>query len=95
MRVAACAEWVSDGLTGKVIYGHVMDSCADNNFWCQDDTFHLDISRSYLTGMGLTQGKNWNGREVIWQYMTGAPPGYAPSGLLQLIDRARAPAAQE
>eukprot|EP00892_Ulva_mutabilis_P000953 jgi/Ulvmu1/10859/UM007_0033.1 len=67
-------KWVADGLTGDVIFGYVMDSCADGNFWCQDDTYHLDISRSYLAGMGMTS--TWNGREITWQYMSGVAPGW-------------------
>jgi hypothetical protein len=70
-------RWVPDGRTGEKIFGYVMDSCADDNFWCQDDPYHLDISKPYLTGMDLT-GNAWNGRKVSWAYMNGAPPGCAP-----------------
>lgn len=66
-------------MSGQKINGYVMDSCADSNFWCQDDTYHLDISKPYLTAMGYIGGskgsKNWNGRKISWKYMSGVPAG--------------------
>jgi hypothetical protein len=57
-----------------------MDSCADQNYWCQTDTFHLDISSDYLASEGVKDG--WNGRKISWKYMNGAAPGCAPRFLL-------------
>lgn len=68
---------MSDSMTGNTIYGYVMDSCADDNFWCQNDVNHLDISKSYLTAMGYVS--KWNGRKVSWKYMTDTPSGFAPA----------------
>jgi hypothetical protein len=68
------AEYVEDKETGKVIYGYTMDSCADNNFWCRKDDFHLDISEPYLDTLGY-QGDIWNGRKVSWDYISSAPKG--------------------
>jgi hypothetical protein len=51
-----------------------MDSCPDQNYWCQSDAFHLDISSDYLASEGLRDG--WNGRKIYWKYMNGAAPGY-------------------
>lgn len=59
------------------MYGYVMDHCPDQNFWCQNDAYHLDISRPYLTGMGLTGPHIWNGRKVHWSYIDDVPGGYA------------------
>ena len=58
------------------MYGYVADSCADKNWWCRRDTYHLDISASHLDSMGLMHG--WNGRKLSWSYMTGPPDGCAP-----------------
>jgi len=60
-----------------------MDHCPDNNFWCKLDKYHLDLSRPYLTGMGLTGAHIWNGREIHWSYIDGTPSGCAvvPSAL--------------
>ena len=69
------AEYKNDQHSGKTIYGYVQDSCADNNYWCQKDTNHLDISKPYLDSKGMTGG--WNGRKVEWQFLKGTPPGCA------------------
>jgi hypothetical protein len=74
------AAWKADGMTGDEIYGYVLDSCADDNFWCQDDTYHLDISRPYLTGMDMV-GNKWNGRKIHWRYLDGAAPGCGPGSI--------------
>lgn len=42
----------------------------------QDDTYHLDISRDYLTGMDMV-GDKWNGRKVNWHYISSPPTGCA------------------
>ena len=68
-----CAAYEPDSVTGQTIYGYVADSCADNNFWCQDDTFHLDISTGYLRDEGILSG--WNGRQIEWAYLNGPPSG--------------------
>ena len=75
------AAWQADEETGKTIYGYTMDSCADANFWCQNDPNHLDFSEPYLDTMGYT-GQKFNGRKISWSYMSGTPDGCAPpSGL--------------
>jgi hypothetical protein len=71
-----CAAWKADSLSGKIIHGYVMDRCADANFWCQTDTYHLDISKSYLSGKGLLSIP-WNGRRVSWKFITGPAAGCA------------------
>ena len=73
--VLCCVAWKWDGRSGETIYGYTMDSCADGNFWCQTDTYHLDISQPYLGSLGLL-GSNWNGRKISWRYMDGTAPGY-------------------
>jgi hypothetical protein len=71
---ARFAAFEADESTGRTIYGYVMDSCPDNNFWCQVDNFHLDFSEAYLDSLGLKD--SWNGREISWQYLDGVPSGY-------------------
>jgi len=66
---------VNDKLTGKEMYGYIADSCADNNYWCQRDTNHLDLSKPALDSRGWTKG--WNGRKVSWSFVKGTPPGCA------------------
>jgi hypothetical protein len=73
-RTRCTAVFVDDHATGQTMYGYVMDSCADNNYWCQDDRYHLDISKPYLDSLGLSS--TWNGRRVTWSYVRNAPAGY-------------------
>jgi hypothetical protein len=79
-QIMECVGWASDDRTGEKIYGYVMDSCADENYWCQDDTYHLDFSQPYLSGMGLTKNA-WNGRKIMWQYIDDVPSGCDPDTL--------------
>lgn len=75
----APADYEADGDTGKVIYGYVSDMCPDENWWCQVDDGHLDISRSHLRAQGLLH--NWHGREIFWEYVSSTPEQCAPEGL--------------
>ena len=45
-----CAAYVADDVAGTTVYGYISDSCADANFWCQGDKYHLDISEPLLSG---------------------------------------------
>ena len=42
---------------------------------CKDDHAHLDMSRTFLDSHGA--GDTWNGREVTWSFLDGAPEGCA------------------
>lgn len=71
------AAFGPDDRTGEVIYGYVMDSCADPNVWCQNDPYHLDFSEDYLREMNLREGSIFNARKVHWDYINYVPDGYA------------------
>jgi hypothetical protein len=71
------AAYEPDEHTGDVMYGYIADSCADDNYWCQKDPFHLDISKPLLDAAGLTEG--WNGRKINWAYLDGPPAECGPS----------------
>ena len=68
------ADYLADDETGKVIYGYVMDSCPDENFWCRRDDYHLDISEPYLESLGYV-GAIWNGRKISWDFLSATPGG--------------------
>lgn len=63
-------------MDGEEWHAYVADECPDDNWWCKEDHAHLDMSRTYLDAMGA--GDSWNGREVTWSFMDGAPEGCAP-----------------
>lgn len=69
------AGYEADEFTGDKMYGYVSDSCPDNNYWCQTDTYHLDISRAALDEFGYRS--TWNGRQISWKYISDTPSGYA------------------
>ena len=75
---ARAGDFANDEHTGEVIYAYTMDSCADPNFWCQNDPDHLDLSTEYLSGLGLI-GEHFNARIGEWRYMDGVAPGCALS----------------
>lgn len=73
--VCMCAGGFKDDEdSGMKLYGYTMDSCADPNFWCQNDPGHLDLSSAYLDGLGMI-GEHMNARKATWKYMDGAAPG--------------------
>ena len=80
----------NDRYTGKTIYGYVMDSCGDNNFWCQNDPQHLDISEPYLTSMGLRQGSTMAARMLHWKYINWVPNGCAAASTSRNLRHTRA-----
>jgi hypothetical protein len=73
--LAKGAGYLPDSKTGTVIDGYIGDACPDDNWWCKMDTYHLDISKSYLDSMSLTDG--WNGRKINWEYTDQTPEGCA------------------
>jgi hypothetical protein len=75
---ACAAHYAADDATGTVIYGYVLDSCADDNYWCRKDEFHVDLSQPYLTSLGLLgSGGSWNGRKISWNFIPDTPAGCA------------------
>jgi hypothetical protein len=75
---ARAAHYAADAATGTVIYGYVLDSCADDNYWCRKDEFHVDLSQPYLQSLGLLgNGGSWNGRKLSWNFIPDTPEGCA------------------
>ncbi len=71
---------VADGANGATLDLLVADSCQDNNAWCRDDRYHLDLSRASL-GHFRKNGRNvgdlaatWGNRKISWNYV--AAPSY-------------------
>jgi len=58
----------------KVIYAIVVDSCDDNNYWCQRNRHHLDVSMSLLE-REFGSIAHWNNRKIAWSFVSEAPPG--------------------
>ena len=77
-KCTMCAAYQTDQHTGKIIYSYVVDSCANDNYWCREDLNHVDLSKNYLTGQGLLSPA-WNGRKITWSFVTTPPSGRAPA----------------
>ncbi len=68
--------WTPDGYYGATMNLLVTDACGDNNAWCRDNKYHLDIRRSALARFNkndtLTTNLvpiNWNNRKISWEYI--------------------------
>ena len=68
--------WVNDAYSGASLDMLVTDACGDNNGWCRDSPFHLDIRKVSLNRFvkaGLPVGDlfplNWNNRKIYWEYI--------------------------
>lgn len=69
--------WQDDIYSGATMNVLVTDACGDNNAWCRDARYHLDIRRSALAQFTMTNGApstnlvpiNWNNRQISWQYI--------------------------
>ena len=80
--------WYSDERNGAVLYAVVTDQCTDNNAWCRDSKYHLDIHTPALNdfekdGVRIaplangSSSENWvatgfNNRKISWSF-TRAP----------------------
>jgi hypothetical protein len=61
-----------DGATLDMVVG---DSCDDDNAWCKDDPYHIDLAQASLNKfvlngqpVGNMYPGSWNNRQVTWQF---------------------------
>jgi len=67
---------VNDAYSGATLNMLVADSCADQNMWCRDDPYHLDLHKNSLSRftkngapmVGMYPG-HFNNRHVNWQFI--------------------------
>lgn len=69
-------EWISDEYNGATLDLIVADSCGDDNAWCREDPYHLDLSHDSLNRFVKDGGPvvdmdpaHWNNRHVSWQFI--------------------------
>ena len=82
---AMCGEggqWIADEYSGAKLHMLVGDSCGDNNAWCRDSRYHLDLATSSLNNfvkngvpIGDLYPKHWNNRKISWSYVKA--PNYS------------------
>jgi hypothetical protein len=73
---------VSDQFNGATLDFVVADSCDDDNAWCKDDPYHVDLAQASLNQFILNGQPvvdmypgSWNNRQVTWQFIQA--PNYA------------------
>jgi Cellulose binding domain len=72
---------VSDQFNGATLDFVVADSCDDDNAWCKDSPYHVDLAQASLNQfvlngqpVGDMYPNAWNNRQVSWQFV--AAPNY-------------------
>jgi hypothetical protein len=71
----------SDQFNGATLDFVVADSCDDDNAWCKDSPYHVDLAQASLNQfvlngqpVGDMYPSAWNNRQVSWQFI--AAPNY-------------------
>jgi hypothetical protein len=69
-------SWVADQFNGAMLDMVVADSCDDDNAWCKDDPYHVDLGQASLNQfilngqpVGDMYPNSWNNRQVTWQFI--------------------------
>jgi len=69
-------NWVNDKYSGAELYMIVTDACGDNNGWCRDSKYHLDLHTSSLNDFekeGLPVQDMYplafHNRKITWEYV--------------------------
>jgi hypothetical protein len=68
-------QWIADELSGAKLDMIVADSCQDQNGWCRDDRYHLDLNTPALqhfqkngASVGDSLAAKWNNRKITWRF---------------------------
>lgn len=68
--------WFDDGKKGAELDMLVADSCGDDNAWCRDSRYHLDLATGAVTSRFMLAGQpvnllpdNFNNRKISWHYI--------------------------
>ncbi len=62
-------NWVADQFNGATLDMLVTDSCQDDNVWCRDSRYHLDLSTASLEAFRPGLSQKWGNRMVKWSYI--------------------------
>jgi|GEM_PF-1879987 hypothetical protein len=70
------AQWTHDKYSYAVLNMIVTDACGDNNGWCRDSRYHLDLHTSSLNNFEKDGQKvadmlpaHFNNRKIEWEYI--------------------------
>lgn len=69
-------QWVADKYNGATLDMLVADSCGDDNGWCRDDPYHLDLAKDSINTfvkdgvpVGDLEPGHWGNRHVSWNFI--------------------------
>ena len=62
-------SWQQDDFNGAQLDLLVTDSCQDDNVWCRDSKYHLDLSTASIEKFKPGLAQKWNNRKISWQYV--------------------------
>ncbi len=69
-------SWLDDNYSGAVQYMIVTDACGDNNGWCRDSPYHLDLHTSAVNSFEKNGQPvqdmlptSFNNRKIAWEYV--------------------------
>lgn len=78
-NLAFCREgsgWFNDGNQGAELDMIVADSCGDDNAWCRDSRYHLDLATAAVKNQFAINGQavnllpdHFNNRKISWRYI--------------------------
>jgi hypothetical protein len=78
----ANGKWVNDQYSGSTLYMIVTDACGDNNGWCRDNKYHLDLhspslNRFRKNGVSVNDmlPLHFNNRKMSWEFVEA--PNYS------------------
>jgi hypothetical protein len=84
----------ADQFNGATLDMVVADSCDDDNAWCKDDPYHVDLAQASLNQfvlngepVGDMYPNNWNNRQVTWQFIPA--PNYTGNINIGFIESAQ------
>ncbi|MCX6181741.1 MAG: hypothetical protein NT150_07430, partial [Bacteroidetes bacterium] len=68
--------WQNDIYSGATMYMVVADACGDNNGWCRESPYHLDLHTSSLNFFSINNNPvndmyptHFNNRKINWEYV--------------------------
>jgi hypothetical protein len=69
-------SWVADAYNDAELNMIIADSCGDDNAWCRDDPYHIDLAHASLNQfvkdgapVGDMDPQHWGNRHVTWEFI--------------------------
>lgn len=90
----ANGKWLDDTYSGATLYMIVTDACGDNNGWCRDSKYHLDLHTPSLNRfikdgqpVGDMLPTHFNNRKISWEFVES--PNYSGDIEIYFMEHAK------